>query len=124
MPFEDILAITNPDQRNQALRFVGDEEKEKFLSHVKAEVIDEMQKITFKGRIVYYKLYEIPKGDIFSESVKVMYYTCPSTGLKNFSGVPKEMKTVAKAMAWKMSNKVSSISLSEWIELTPLIDEA
>lgn len=52
-----------------------------------------------------------------------MYYTCPSTGLKNFSGVEK-CKTVAEAMAWKMSDDTYTVSPKEWKSLTPLVDEA
>ena len=125
MSFEEILAIVDVDQRNQAMRFVGDEERDKFLKHVKAKVIDEYTKTTLKGNPVYYKLYKIPQGEIFSEDIKAMWYTCPSTGMNNFSGVPKEMEKVADAMSWKGSDDNGHIiSPKEWQDCLSLIDEA
>jgi len=124
MSFEEILRIVDVDQRNQALRFVGDKERDKFLEHTKAVVVEERKKLSPKGKIVYYRLYEIPKGDIFANNVKVMWYTCPSTGMSNFSGVPYEMKTVAEAMAWKGSNDFSQITAEDWENCQPLVDES
>ncbi|MDD1443757.1 hypothetical protein MEO93_26100 [Dolichospermum sp. ST_sed3] len=123
MPFEKILKIVDVDQRNQAIRFVGDDEREKFLTHVKAEIIDTYEKQTTSEKKVYYKLYKLPKGDIFQEDTYAMWYTCPSTGLKNFSGVP-ESKTVAEAMAWKFSSNDHILSPEDWKTMLPLIDES
>ena len=124
MSFEEILAIVDVDQRNQAMRFVGDEEREKFLQHVKAQVIDEYTKESLDGKKVYYKLYSIPQGEIFATEVKAMWYTCPSTGMSNFSGVPSEMKTVAESMAWKGSDESNIITPKMWENCIPLTDEA
>ena len=124
MSFKEILALVDVDQRNQAMRFVGDKERDKFLEHVKAEVIDEYTKTTLKGNPVYYKLYKIPKGEIFSEDIKAMWYTCPSTGMSNFSGVPKEMEKVDEAMSWKGSDDKHIISSKDWRDCLSLVDEA
>ena len=124
MSFEDILKIVDVDQRNQAMRFVGNEEREKFLKHANAEVIDEYTKETLQGGKVYYKLYELPQGELFQSPVKAMWYTCPSTGLSNFSGVPSSMKTVAEAMAWKGSDDETILSPEMWKLAIPLLDEA
>jgi len=124
MSFEEILAIVDVDQRNQAMRFVGDKEREKFLKHVKAEVIDEYVKESINGNKVFYKLYHIPKNDIFTTDVKAMWYTCPSTGMSNFSGVPSDMTTVAGSMAWKGSDDKYIINPKDWERMIPLVDEA
>lgn len=124
MTFSEILAIVDVDQRNQAMRFVGDKEREDFLKHVKAEVVDEYTKETLQGNKVYYKLYKLPKGDIFQEDTKAMWYTCPSTGLSNFSGVPSTMNKVDEAMAWKGSDDECVISPVDWRNMIPLVDEA
>ena len=118
LSFEKILGIKDVDQRNQALRFVGDSEKIKFLEHYKAEIVNEDSKKSINGKRIYYKLYKISKGDLFAEDTYIMWYECPSTGLQNFSGVPKA-KTVAEAMAWKFQ-----ISGEQWAEMIPLRDEA
>jgi hypothetical protein len=123
MPFNDILAIKDVDQRNQALMFVGDEERDKWLAHVKAEVIDEYTKYTLDNEPVYYKLYKIPENDIFREDVYSMWYTCPSTKKQNFSRVPKFSK-VGEAMAWKASDDESVITPETWATAIPLVDEA
>ena len=124
MSFEEILAIVDVDQRNQALRFVGDKERDKFLKHVKAEVLDTYEKESINGNKVYYKLYKLPKGEIFQEDTKAMWYTCPSTGMSNFSGVPSTMMTVAEGMAWKGSDDTNTITPEQWRMMIPLKDEA
>jgi hypothetical protein len=126
LTFDEILKECgyNVDQRNQAMRFIGDDEREKWLENIKAEVIDEHIKYTLQGNPVYYKLYKIPQGEIFNQEVKAMWYICPSTGLKNFSGVPSEMKSVAEAMAWKGSNDESILSPQDWLDCVPLLDES
>ncbi len=123
MSFADILAIQDVDQRNQAMRFVGKEEREKFLHHVSAQLMDTHQKTSINGNEIYYKLWKLPKGSIFQRDTYAMQYNCPSTGMDNFSGVP-EMRTCAEAMAWKMSNDKNIITPEEWQELIPLKDEA
>jgi hypothetical protein len=124
MSFDEILKIVDVDQRNQALRFVGNDEKEKFLKLVNAKVIDIYTKTALGGKKIHYKLYEIPRGDIFSQNVKVMWYECPSTSLQNFSGIPVEIKTVAEAMAWKASSDENVISPEDWRNAVPLLQEA
>ena len=124
MPFEEILAIVDVDQRNQAMRFVGLEEKEKWLKHVKAEVVDEYKKISINGNEIIYKLYKIPQGDIFTEDTYIAYYTCPSTGLINFSAGDQSLRTIPEVMAWKMSSDENVISPEDWKLLVPLVDES
>ena len=124
MPFEEILAIVDVDQRNQAMRFVGLEEKEKWLKHVKAEVIDEYKKISINGNEIIYKLYKIPQGEVFTEDTYIAYYTCPSTGLINFSAGEQSLRTIPEVMAWKMSDEVNIITPEDWKLLVPLVDES
>lgn len=124
MSFSEILAIVDVDQRNQAMRFVGDEERENFLSHVKAEIIDTYEKESINGNKVLYKLYKLPKGNVFQEDVKAMWYTCPSTGMSNFSGVPNTMTKVDESMAWKGSDNNHVITPEQWRMMIPLVDEA
>ena len=124
MSFAEILAIVDVDQRNQALRFVGDKERDKFLEHVKAEVLDTYEKESINGNKVYYKLYKLPKGEIFQEDTKAMWYTCPSTGMSNFSGVPSTMMKVDESMAWKGSDDNHVITPKQWRMMIPLVDEA
>jgi len=121
--FKEVLDIADVDQRNQALMFVGDEERDKWLEYVKAEIIDTYEKQTINGNPVYYKLYKIPKNEIFSTDVYAMWYTCPSTNKQNFSRVP-EFKTVAEAMAWKGSDDENIISPEDWKNCIPLLDES
>ena len=115
MPFEEILAIEDIDQRTQAMRF-GDVDK--FIEHTKAELLDEYKKYTPELKEVNYKLYKISQGEIFKEDAYYMIYDDPSTFKKYMSGVPS-CKTVAEAMSWK-----GDISPSEWLGLKPLISES
>ncbi len=123
LSFEDILKIEDVDQRNQAMRFVGDRERIKFLEHVKAEIIDTYKKISLDGKEINYKLYKIKQGEVFNEDTYIMWYECPSTGLNNMSGVP-ESKTVAESMAWKGSNDQYKITPAMWELAIPLTDES
>ena len=115
MPFRDILAIKDIDQRTQAMRF-GDVNK--FLKHSKAEKLDERLKFTPEGKKVNYALYKIPKGDIFTEDAYYAVYDCPSSDRVYMSGVEK-CDTVAEALAWKFQ-----ISPEEWSNLKPMITES
>ncbi len=77
MPFEDILAIEDIDQRTQALRF-GDIET--FITHAKGILIDEVTKLDINTELVTWKLYKFPKGDIFTMDAYYCLMDCPSTG--------------------------------------------
>jgi hypothetical protein len=123
MSFKEILEIVDVDQRNQALLLVGDEQRDEWLKHVKAEVIDEYTKQTINGNPVYYKLYKIPKGDVFRDDCYAMWYTCPSTNKQNFSRVP-QFNTVAEAMAWKGSDDENILTSEVWKLAVPLLDES
>ena len=124
MSFQEILAIVDVDQRNQAMRFVGNEEREKFLENVGAKLIDSYEKMSINGKKIHYRLYLIPKNNIFQNDVKAMWYECPSTGMNNFSGVPSEMRTVADSMAWKGSNEEIALTSEDWFNCIPLQDES
>jgi len=120
MPFEEILAIEDVDQRTQAMKY-GDAVQ--FLKHAKAELLDEKVKYTKDNKAIGYSLHKIPKGDIFTTDAYYALYVCPSTGEMYMSGVPQS-KTVAEAMSWKMSDEFNTVSPLEWEEMVPLINES
>jgi len=125
MPFADILAIEDIDQRRQAIKY-GDWNE--FVKYQNAQKIDEFVKFDVQGRMVNYELWKFPYQEnedkrIFSKEVYFTRYLCPSVREWHISGVP-EFKTCAEAMAWKMSNDQFSISPEEWKELKPLFNEA
>jgi hypothetical protein len=99
MPFKDILAIENADQRSQAFRF-GDPFD--FVKHEGAKLLDTHSKFGLDGREVKYWLYEFAAGKTFTETVHYMIYddSMDTAGKKHMQGVI-ETKTVAEAMAWK-----------------------
>ena len=99
MPFEDIIAIEDVDQRTQAMRF-GDVWD--FVKHQNATLVDSHTKSRLDGSPVRYWLYRFPKGDIFTEDVDYMIYDdlVPGSTKQYMSGVPTS-NTVAEAMAWK-----------------------
>ena len=121
MPFAEILALENIDQRVQAMRF-GDVEQ--FLSHTNAVKLDECCKELPNGKPVLYRLFRIPKGDVFTEDAYYAVYDCPSTFRKYMSGVPNTCKTVSQAMAWKMSCDECVVTPKEWLTMAPLVDES
>ncbi len=94
MPFGEILAIENIDQRVQAMKY-GD--LEVFLKEAKAELLDKSE----KGN----ELYLIPReAGIFSRDAYFLKYKDPSTGRVYISGVDPEVgkkKNADEAMAWK-----------------------
>ena len=120
MPFQDVLAIDDIDQRTQAMKY-GDVEE--FLAHAGAKTIDTHTKKTLAGKEINYKLVEIPKGETFTQNVHFAIYDCPSTDKTYMSGVPK-FDTVAEAMAWKQSNDKYTITPSDWLLSIPLVDES
>lgn len=124
MPFQDILSISDVDQRTQALRFVGEAEMDKFIEHVKGKLLDEVNKYDINNNPINYKLYKFPSGDIFEKDAYYCKFECPSTSKKHIEGV-EEFKTVAEAMAWSMSAPELGITITadEWKELVPLRDE-
>ena len=117
MPFKDILAIEDIDQRTQAMRY-GDVDA--FMEHVKGKILDTFTKTTPDKKQINYRLYEIPvePSNTFTETAYFMTYDCPSTGKKYMSGVA-EAKTVAEAMAWKFG-----LTQEQWKTLQPLVTES
>ena len=120
MKFEDILAIQDIDQRTQAMRF-GDVKQ--FLAHTKAEQLDSYIKYRPDNTLVHYSLHKIKSGEIFRTDAYYMVYDCPSTGQTYMSGV-EPCKTVAEAMAWKMSDDNYTVTPKNWESMLPLIHEA
>ena len=112
MPFHEILAIEDVDQRAQATRFGNVWE---FLKHVHAVELDTHQKIGKNdGRIIRYWLYKIPaNGEMYQEDAYLAIYDDSMLGAakQHMSRVP-ECKTVAEAMSWKQS-----ITPDQWLEL-------
>ena len=115
MPFEEILAIEDIDQRTQAMKF-GDPKK--FLEHVKAKKLDERIKFSTDGKQINYGLYKIPKGEIFTEDAYYLLYDCPSTDRVYMSGVVA-CNTVGEAMAWKFGT-----TNEQWSNMVPLKHES
>ena len=115
MPFADILKIKDIDQRTQAMRY-GDINA--FLEHVKAKKLDTFQKFTVNGGVVDYALYEIPAGDVFTETAYYAVYNCPSTAKVYMSGVPKST-SIKESMAWK-----SGMDVENWERMVPLVHES
>ncbi len=113
--FKEILKIEDIDQRTQAMRYA---DVNKFLKHAKAELLDDYNKISINGDNVNYKLYKIPKGEIFTEDAYYAVYDDPSTMKKYMSGV-EPCKTVSKAMSWK-----HFMTEEQWKRLVPLHHES
>lgn len=114
MPFEEILAIEDIDQRTQAMRF-GDAHQ--FLKTVNGKRLDFYVKNSSNGEVKY-ELFEVPKGEVFTQDSFFMVYNCPSTGKIYMSGV-EPFKTVADAMAWKQGTTPEN-----WLSMVPLIHES
>ena len=123
LSFSERLAIKDIDQRTQALNPKWCDIN-KFLAEVKAELLDEVNKLDVNAENVNYKLYKIPKGNIFTEDAYYCYFDCPSTGKKHFEGV-EVSKTVAGAMAWAESNEELGIVVTPemWQRMVPLVHE-
>jgi hypothetical protein len=117
MPFEDILAIKDIDQRTQAMRF-GDVDS--FIVHAKGEMIDETYKERKDGTHIRYALYRFPAGDVFAKEAHYAIYDdlVPGTGKRYMSGVPK-MGRVADAMAWKFSDRWHETTPEAWMAMRP-----
>lgn len=125
MPFSEILAIKDIDQRRQAIKYGNWND---FTKYQEAQKIDEFVKFDTKNQMVNYELWKFPYQQdeskrVFSKDVYFMRYLCPSVREWHISGVP-ESKTVAEAMSWKMSDNDFSITPQEWEKLVPLTDEA
>ena len=120
MPFQDILAIEDIDQRTQAMRF-GDVNQ--FLKHVKAKQLDTYTKKTPEGKNINYALHLIPKGEVFTRDAYYAVYDDPSTGKLYMSGV-EPCRTISEAMAWKMSSDIWAVAPKQWEALVPLVSES
>ncbi len=101
MPFADILAIKDIDQRKQAMKYgsVWD-----FVKHCNAKEIDTYIKVGSNGRQIRYWLYKFPATtDMFPNGAMYAIYDDSMLGAaeQHMQGVPKECRTVAEAMGWK-----------------------
>jgi hypothetical protein len=117
MPFQDILAIEDIDQRTQAMRYgnVWD-----FVKHANGELLDEHTKFRQDGTPVRYWLYKFPKGDIFTEDAYYALYDdlVPGSDKQYMSGV-EPCKTVAEAMSFKFSDGEYTLTPETWELLVP-----
>ena len=89
MPIIDVLKLDNIEQRYCAIKVYGAEE---ILNNLKAKKVHKDK----KGNI----LYSI-NGVLPDKELKLLKYTCPSTGRIYTSFVPFEMEDAGEAMAWK-----------------------
>lgn len=127
MDMSDILAIKDIDQRVQAMKFAKNGLRD-FYKSQNGKMIDHYVKMDAKGRPVNYELWQIPQGDIFSQTVHFAIYNCPSAIERGeqreyTKGVPA-FSTVAECMAWGMSNDENILTAEKWKQLTPLLEEA
>jgi len=97
MPFEEILAIKDIDQRTQAMKY-GDIAE--FLKHTKSELLSSKRIHRTK-----YELWKTPKeAEIFTVDAYHCVYKDPATNLTYMSGVAPEIGVkgdVVEAMGWK-----------------------
>jgi hypothetical protein len=113
MPFDEILKISDVDQRTQAMKYGKIED---FIKHAKAKLLDTVTKYRFQDNApIRYRLYEFPAGEIFTETVHYLVYddTVLLDKKVHMQGVPP-YKTVAEAGAWKRSNEVFTVTPEEW----------
>ena len=127
MPFKDILAIKDVDQRRQAMKYGSWSD---FTESQNATKIDEFTKLDINGEPVSYELWEFPFDEkknreerLFTKTVHFARYLCPSTREWHTKGVPA-LKTVAEVMAWGMSTNERIVSPENWKLLVPLQNES
>ena len=93
MPFEEILAIKDIDQRTQAMRY-GDIGK--FFEHTKSQMLDKNK----DG-----ELWLVPQeAGLFTQIAYFLRYWCPSTNREYMSGIEPSIgqkKSASEARAWK-----------------------
>ncbi len=120
MPFQDILAIVDIDQRTQAMRYGN---VWHFIKHAKAQKLDEYTKFRQDGSEVHYWLYKFPKGEIFIEDAYYVIYDdlVPGSTKQYMSGVAP-CNSVKSAMAWKFSDDKYTLTPDEWAALIPGIN--
>ena len=121
MPFKDILAIVDIDQRTQAMRY-GDVWE--FIKYAKAEKLDEYTKFRQDGTELHYWLYKFPKGEIFTEDAYYCIYDdlVPESTKQYMSGVTP-CATVAEAMSWKFSGDTFTLTPEDWKQLVPGVNQ-
>ena len=107
MPFQDILAIKDIDQRTQAMKF-GDIRE--FLKHTNSSLLSEVERFRTK-----YELWKTPKeAGIFQIDVYHIILKDPETGLEYMTGVAPEVGAKGNAdecMAWKRGTDIKN-----WVE--------
>lgn len=127
MTMQEILQIEDIDQRMQAIKYCRQGLRE-FYQSQGGELIDSYAKFDLQNRKIRYELWRIPKGNIFNKDVFFALYECPTARARGETkeyakGVP-DVKTIAEAMAWGMSDEISAVTPEEWAALVPLKDEA
>ena len=107
MPFQDILAIKDIDQRTQAMKF-GDIRQ--FLKHTNSSLLNEVERFRTK-----YELWKTPKeAGIFTIDAYHIILKDPETGLEYMTGVAPEVGVKGSAdecMQWKRGLK----NKEDWI---------
>ena len=117
MPFEEILAIKDIDQRKQAMKFG---EIWEFVKFGNAKELDTYTKKGAKdGRKIRYWLYEFPKNrDLFPNGATYAIYEDSMLGGAelHMQGIHPSVnaKTVPEAMSWKQSDDLFTLSPQEW----------
>jgi len=125
MPFQDILAIKDIDQRRQAMKYGSWEE---FVEFAGAKKLDEFLKFNLKGEAIIHQLWEFPlqadeEKRIFTKTVHFARYQDRSIGEWHVKGVPG-FNTISEAMAWGMSDDEHKITAEEWKGLKIGADES
>ncbi len=124
MPFAEILAIKDIDQRKQAMKYGNVWE---FIEFGKAKELDTHVKIgAADGRKIHYWLYQFPANpDLFPNGATYAVYEDSMLGAAeiHMQGIDPKInaKTVPEAMAWKQSDNLYSLTPEQWEEL--VLDE-
>ena len=127
MVMKEILAITDIDQRVQAMKFAKDGLREWYAS-AGGKRIATYTKYLPNKKPVNYELWRIPKGKTFTKDVTFAVYDCPTAvnrGEKReyAKGVP-DFTTVPEAMSWGMSSDDVTVSPHDWELMEPLVSES
>ena len=127
MSMQEVMQISDIDQRTQAIKYAKGGLREFYLSQ-NGKMIDHYVKMDKEGRPINYELWCIPQGEIFNKEVYFVIYDCPTARergeKKEYSkGVPK-FNTAAEAMAWGMSSDECVLPPEGWKKMIPLVDES
>lgn len=127
IPFDELLRMSNIEQRVQAMRFA---DPLKFFEHANARTLDSFEKTAMIPEVIHsslatvpkkvtYHLVKVPAGELFSEDVCFMTYNCPSTDRQYMTEVPSRFSKVQDAMGWKFS-----VRPEVWESWEPMVSES